>query len=124
MWFIAFYFFPVGPYPALYAAGAITRKRAICMSFSIGLIWAAYIACIALSDHHPLPIRAWILHSFLLFYLLMGALLYREGARLHLWPRHGIRLWRWMGMIGVTLWLAYLFGGLLLLVFPGLMPLE
>lgn len=124
VWFIAFYFFPVGLYPALYAAGAITLKRAIGMSFVIGLAQAAYIACIALADHPPRQTQAWVLHSFLLFYLLMGVLLYREGARLHLWPRHGVRLWRLMGRIGVAMWILYLIGGLLFLGFPGLMPSE
>jgi hypothetical protein len=122
-WFFAFYFFPVGVYPALYAAGAITRGRAIRMSLAVGVVQVAYIVCVALTDHRP-QVQGWVLHACLLFYLLMGVLLYREGARLHLWPRYGIRMWRVMGTIGVTLWIVYLFGNLLMLVFPGLMSLE
>lgn len=120
-WLSAFLVFPLGPFGALYASGAITLVRASGFSLATAALQSGYVACLAQTNERQ-ELQGWILHGFCGFLLAVGFLQYRLGARLHLWPRRGIVVWRRMAMFGLAGWLVFLIGGLLRLAFPGLIP--
>jgi hypothetical protein len=94
-WLLAFAIFPVGPYVALWASGALSSLRAITSVALSSVLTVLCLACLESVGTQPL-MQAWVVETTLLALGACGVHQYHLGARVQLWLPELAVVWRWL----------------------------
>jgi hypothetical protein len=64
----------------------------------LSVVTSLFVAALSKTNDAQL-LQGWILLLLLMFNALTGYAIFRAGMRLHLWPRHGLKAWKFMGCL-------------------------